>query len=238
MEALDRHSRVALQFSGGKDSLACLYLLQPYWDRLTVYWVNSQAAFPETLRLIDEVRGMVPHFIEIQSNQPADLEAHGLPVDVLPIRNMLYVQPFTGERPRLQPFIECCFKNIMAPMGRKMAEDGITLVIRGQRSDEAHKSPLRSGAVVDGIEYLFPLEGWTSEEVRSYLAERLPANYAAMDTSLDCWSCTAYLQDNIGKRKYMAQHHPHLYSWVKQKLELIAQETERDSRYLRAALEA
>jgi len=32
-----------LQLSGGKDSLACLYLLKPKWDDLIVAWVNTGA---------------------------------------------------------------------------------------------------------------------------------------------------------------------------------------------------
>lgn len=41
---IDRHERVVLFFSGGKDSLTCLLLLRPYWDRLTVCWINTGAA--------------------------------------------------------------------------------------------------------------------------------------------------------------------------------------------------
>ena len=33
--------RVALAFSGGKDSQACLELLRPHLDRVTVYWLNT-----------------------------------------------------------------------------------------------------------------------------------------------------------------------------------------------------
>jgi 3'-phosphoadenosine 5'-phosphosulfate sulfotransferase (PAPS reductase)/FAD synthetase len=58
---IERHKpgKAVLQFSGGKDSLACLLLLRPWWDRLTVMWVNTGAAFPETLELMEAVRSRV-----------------------------------------------------------------------------------------------------------------------------------------------------------------------------------
>ena len=242
IETIARHSQIALQFSGGKDSLACLFVMRPYWDRLAVYWVNTGAAFPETIALMDEVRAMVPRFVEIRSDQPADLIENGYPVDLLPTWNAREVMPYVGEsRVRLQAFLACCFRNVMAPMQARMIEDGVTLVIRGQRTQEAAKSTVRSGAVDAGVEYLFPIEDWSGEDVRAYLADKpisLPENYADMDTSLDCWSCTAYLKDNIGKRRYMKRRHPEMYRVVSERLAVISRETQREVDNLTLAMEA
>ena len=38
---LDRHERIALQFSGGKDSLALWGLMRPHLDRVVVYHVDT-----------------------------------------------------------------------------------------------------------------------------------------------------------------------------------------------------
>jgi len=35
-----------LQFSGGKDSLACLYLLKPRWHEIMVLWLSTPAVLP------------------------------------------------------------------------------------------------------------------------------------------------------------------------------------------------
>ena len=48
-ELMDRHDIVVLQFSGGKDSTACLHLLEPWWDKVHVVWVNPGAPYPEML---------------------------------------------------------------------------------------------------------------------------------------------------------------------------------------------
>ena len=231
----------ALQFSGGKDSLACLFLMQPYWERLTVYWTNTGASFPETVRLMDEVRALMPHFVEIRTNQKANIEEHGWPVDVLPIRNLPVInQMYNGERTKLQSFFNCCVANVMAPMHQRMIDDQVTVIIRGQRLQESHKSTLRSGDSQDGFKLLFPIEDWSSEQVRAFLVDKpikLPANYADMDTSLDCWDCTAYLEENVGKRRYMKREHPTMYEAVSGRLAVIAEQTDRDMRYLRAAME-
>jgi len=237
-----KNENAALQLSGGKDSLTCLFLTRPYWDRITVYWTNTGAAFPETIELMDKVRNMVPHFMEIRTNQPADLETNGWPVDVLPIRNIPSInQIYWKPRIKLQSFFGCCVTNIMAPMHQRMIDDGITLIIRGQRLQEKLKSTLRSGDSMDGFKVLFPIESWSGEQVRSYLADQeiqLPGNYEDMDTSLDCWSCTGYLEDNIGKRRYMKRNHPELYQAVSDRLIVIDQQTKGDLVYLKQALEA
>ena len=59
-DIIERHDLIALQLSGGRDSIACLYLLKPYWDRLTVYWLDTGAAFPETVSLMQQVRDKPP----------------------------------------------------------------------------------------------------------------------------------------------------------------------------------
>ena len=46
------HERVALELSGGKDSVACLYLLRHQLHKITVYWLNTGDAYPETLDVI------------------------------------------------------------------------------------------------------------------------------------------------------------------------------------------
>ena len=71
IKALGGHERIALQVSGGRDSLACFYLLKDagLLDKVTVYWVNTGDAFPETIEIMDLVRDMTPHFVEISGNQ-------------------------------------------------------------------------------------------------------------------------------------------------------------------------
>ena len=214
----DQHDKIVLQFSGGKDSLATLYLCRKWWDKMTVVWLNTGAAFPETIAQMEGIKKLVPNFVEINSNQPEWIASNGIPSDVVPILNTILGKRFTpNNRIMIQDWIACCGHNLWLPMQEYIAQSGYTLVIRGQRADEEKTNPIRSGHIENGVEYLFPLEDWTSEQVFEYLRSEnieIPAHYSYMNTSLDCMDCTAHLSENVGKFKYMAEFHHELHDRV------------------------
>jgi phosphoadenosine phosphosulfate reductase len=222
-DVFDRHERIALQLSGGRDSLAVLYLLRPYWPKITVYWCNSGAPFPETLETMGRVRAEVPNFIEIAGQQREVVDAFGLPSDIVPVsRTPLGRQIAGGSAPLLQDRYDCCARSMMNPTHQRMLDDGITLIIRGQRNSDSLKSPLRSGAVVDGFELLFPIEDWTSADVMDYLrAEQIPVPrfYTMLEHAPDCMTCSAYWEE--GAAKYLKQHHPDAHAEVQRRLDTI-----------------
>lgn len=224
-DIFSRHSKIALQFSGGRDSLACLYLLKPYWDRLTVYWCNTGAAYPETLALIAEVRAMVPHFAEIHGGQPAVIEQFGLPSDMVPVSATpvgLAVNA-TGTV-LMQDRYSCCIRSMNAPTHARMIEDGITLVIRGQKNADRLKAPMRSGHIEDGIEYLFPIEDWDTKQVMGYLEEQgasIPRFYEMMSNAPDCMTCSAYWEEGAGA--YLKRYHHIEFKEYQRRLDIIAQ---------------
>lgn len=233
---LDRHEKIVLQFSGGKDSLACLFLLKNELHRITVMWVNSGATFPETIEQMEKVKKFCPNFIEVKGYQPEQIAANGYPVDVLPVRNHLTVQNATQQkRLPLQGFLNCCYENVMRPLQEATQEFGATLIIRGQKLSDGHKSSVRSGDVIDGVEYCFPIESWNDEDVLNFVkdSDLLPKQYdnGAM-TSLDCWSCTAYLEDNQWKLPYLKQYHPEKEIEVKRRLIMIKQEIMSDMKFM------
>ncbi len=222
---LEKHEKAVLQFSGGKDSLACLYLLRPWWERVTVLWMNAGAALPETVEQMSRIRELVPHFVEAESNQPEQIELMGMPADVVPVRNTAVGQMFQpNDGVLLQPSWECCAANVWLPMQEAVRKLGATLVIRGQRAEERRKAPIKSGHQEHDVTFLFPIEGWSAAMVLEYLAAQgvdLPAHYEYTATSLDCWSCTAYLDENIGRMKYLREKHPHLWPGYKARLQLV-----------------
>jgi len=59
------HDKMALQFSGGKDSLALAYLLKPYWGRLTFYHLDTGDLLPEIRDLVALFAAKVPHFVRV-----------------------------------------------------------------------------------------------------------------------------------------------------------------------------
>lgn len=209
MDAFTRHERIALHFSGGRDSLAVLHLLRPYWDRLTVYWCNSGDVYPEVIDLMARYAELLPHFVEVVGRQPDVVVRFGIPSDVVPITHTADGLTATGGAgPLIQDRFSCCARSIMAPMHERMIADAITLIIRGQRADDKLKAPIRSGQVIDGFEILFPIEDWSAQQVNDYLASigvPLPSFYQMMDETPDCKTCSAYW--HTGHSAYRAKHH-------------------------------
>lgn len=221
---IDRHERIALQFSGGKDSLACLYLMRPYWDRLTVYWLNTGAAYPETVSLAKQVSEMVPRFVEIAGRQPQAIEQFGFPTDILPVSGTPMGVIGSGGGVPMQDRYSCCLRSIMLPLHERMIEDGITLIIRGQKNADRLKGILRSGDVDGGIEYLFPIEDWDAKRVMAYLREKdtpVPRFYEMLNSAPDCMSCSAYWEEGAGA--YLKRYHHIEFKEYQRRLDIIAQ---------------
>ena len=196
----------ALQFSGGKDSLACLYLNKHRWDNLYVVWLDTGAAYPEMVEYMEGWKSRLPHFIHIKSDQPGNIAARGWPVDVLPVENTLIGKIISGNDNQLmQSNMDCCATNIWLPLYNGCLKLGIKYLMKGQRNDDRRKSAARHGRIVDGIEYVMPIQDWTEEQVFEYLKSVdaiMPPGYDAGEkTGRDCWDCTAYLDDNR-KRVY------------------------------------
>lgn len=220
-----------LQFSGGKDSLACLLLLKDQLDKIIVAWVDSGDAFPETYKQMEAVKAMCPHFLTVHGNQPAVIAEYGYPVDVLPCHSSVTVQQQTSvARQPLQPFMDCCGRSLMNPMHNAMKAIGATVIIRGQKSCDEHKGPLKSGDVVDGITYIYPIEDWTDDDVMEFVKDSplLPQHYDEARTSLDCMHCTAYLHDNQWKLPYLLKYHPKEGKEVHKRLNIIQAEIDKD----------
>ena len=226
------------QFGGGKDSLACLYLLKPRWDDIIVMWVNTGTAFPEVIELMDQVRQEVPHFVEIHSDAAGYIHRHGFPVDVLPVRNTEFELMLNDNGAMMQAWIPCCRDNRWLPLHKACIEMKATTIIRGQKDTDTYKSPIRHGDVADGVRYEFPIQEWTDRDVLSYLRElgKLPAYYEHVATSLDCWNCTAWIYSRKDQMQYMSEHHPAKYRQVRNNLEVIREAIRRESSHIEEVL--
>lgn len=221
LSVMERHERIAFQFSGGKDSLATLFLMEDFWPQMTVYWTNTGDPVPEVQEVVDCVRGLVPHFVEISGRVHAQIAAHGLPSDLVPTTSAPTGLVAYGGGVALQDRFNCCYHALMLPMQERMAADGITLIVRGQKSSDAMKSPLRSGALHDGIELLFPLEHWSDAEVFDYLNGNafIPNYYEHLTASPDCLTCSAYWGES--RATWLKTKHPEAYQVYQGKLDVI-----------------
>lgn len=206
--------------------MACLYLLRDHLHLITVYWLNTGNAYPETMEAIAHARTIAPNFVEIQGNQPQVIEQYGIPTDILPRSSTVLGVAVGQSRTLMQDSYACCYRVVMEPMHKRMLEDGVTLIIRGQRADDGHRSPLNSGESEQGVEYLFPIEGWTEAQVDQYLAEQGAPRlrfYDYMSTTPDCMGCTGWWSE--GRAKYLRQFHPEQYERYHFALRLICSET-------------
>lgn len=222
-DLFSRHDRVAVQVSGGRDSMALLHAMLPWKERFCVYWVNPGNPFPETVEMMSILRSVVPHFKEVAGRQREIIAQDGWPSDVVPIKWTRAGQFMFGLKPfMVQGVVDCCWRSRMFPMHEAMVADAITCVVRGKRSDEADQSPSRDGDVIDGIEFRYPLWDWSTDDVVRYLAENnipQPSSYQYATHSIDCMDCTALLGD--GMDRFLEAEHPEQYTEHARRIGLI-----------------
>lgn len=239
--AIQQHAgRVALQFSGGRDSLALLLYLRPHWDALTVYYANPGDSYPETMALINAVRSVVPNFVEVAGRVNEVRNEHGWPSDVLQAGA---AWPFGDKQIsghlKLIDRYTCCYLSHMQPLHERMRSDGITLILRGQRDSDEPKSHVQNGETVDGFMIMYPIASWSTEQVEQYITSQgvpLPPYYAEGLTSApDCMHCTAWLEHKASK--YLSKHHPEVHTVVSERLRQIKVVVQPFIANLNAALE-
>lgn len=215
-EFFERNSKSILQLSGGKDSVACLWLLEAWWDQLTVVWANTGNPYPETVEYMAEVKALVPNFVELKGNQPAYIKEFGYPVDMVPVWQTQFASQVAGkvDFKFSNPF-NCCYTNHWKVMEDYILASGVTGIIRGQKEADQRKNQLKPGDVVAGLEFCFPVFHWTDGEVKAFLGDRLPKNYLrGMSGSLDCMNCTAYLNESVGRLQALRKDFPETYAEV------------------------
>ena len=219
---LARFRKPALQFSGGKDSLACLYLLRDQLDRLPVYWLNAGDGCPETLAVIDQVRAWVPNFIEVRSDARAWRREHGDPSDLVPAKAHVLGVAYGMSTARLMGRFDCCYSNLMAPMHARMVADGVDAVIRGTKVADTGVVPAEGPT--PWYEVVLPIRNWSHAKVFAYLeAVGAPVNpiyeHFTGISAPECMSCTAWWDD--GKAAYFKARHPERLSEYRADLKAI-----------------
>lgn len=202
--------RAALQFSGGKDSLACLYLLKPWvMAGLPVYWTHTGDTIPETLAVVERVRQWVPDFRVIEADVLAWKRAHGTPSDVTTAHATWMGQQYAMTDTQLVGRFDCCWHNLMKPMHDRMLADGVDLVIRGTKLADTGKVP--ANGATEHYDVLLPLLNWSHAQVFDYLNEvdapisPVYQHFKAISAP-ECLHCSAWWDD--GKAQYLKQLHP------------------------------
>lgn len=204
--AIEQSERVALMFSGGKESLVLAHMLKAHRDRITLVWMNTGAMFPHMAGFI---RGFAKEhgyeLVVLHSDQKADFSRFGWPARVIPI----YRNP--DGRIKTDSAQACCYRLRGRPIIQWMLLHGVNTVAHGQRL--ADDSPF---SFVGECEEIAPLWHWSEADVYRYLSEhsiQLPEQYAhGYPDSGECWNCTAEIDPK--RFKWMRRRYPELLEQV------------------------
>ena len=239
MRILDQHEKIVLQFSGGKDSIACLLMVESWWDKITVLWTNTGDAFPDTIEQMAKVREMVPHFHELRTNQPEYIRENGWPSDLIPVHATKFGQAISADKtPLIQGYPLCCGANIWNPMFEETLRLGATLVLRGTRKSDARRATKAPTEIHHGVTFFHPIWDWPAHAVFDFLEDRgfLPSHYRETETSLDCMHCTAYLHENARKMQFLHRKYPDVSMEVQGRLKEMVKIVFADLAHLERAV--
>ena len=189
--------RSAMQFSGGKDSLAVLHLMRGKFDTdTTVYFGDTGIAYPHMVEFIQRTCAELGLSLKLVA-PPVPIgqfhAARGLPSDIVPIEATMDMQAYL-RAPRgtlLQSGLTCCSAMLWRPLQEAMVADGIKTVYRGSKKCDGHVGVGDGFVDSNGIVYRSPIWDWSDAEVFSYLKDEgveLPRHYAAVNGSFDCFT--------------------------------------------------
>lgn len=231
----------ALWLSGGKDSVACLFLHQDELADIHVLWANTGKYLPEHLAWIERLKALCPNWHEVRTDRDAQNERCGFPADVLPVRSTNFGAAATGSVPavKLQAQVQCCFENISGPLWEKSKELQVTHIICGQRNGESYKAPRKHGDEIGGVIFLHPIEDWTGERVMAFVKSKItvPRFYELEHTSVDCYDCTAYLAHAEDRVFYMRRYHPEKHWHFIRRLKAVRDTIDSETSHMRRILE-
>jgi phosphoadenosine phosphosulfate reductase len=222
---LDRHEKIALSFSGGKDSLACVHLCKPWLDRITIYHNDTGDLLPEMMESVARVEAFAPNFVRVNSNVSEFIAKWGLPTDLLPYSAHPVGQAMGESKHRLIARYDCCWANLMLPLYARVFSDGNTLLIRGTKHVDMELMPMQSGETTDGMELYYPLQDWTNDDVMIYLRRNqipIPRLYKYMTNSPECARCSAWWGE--GRAAYLKEFHPDIWADYDKRLQLVIDE--------------
>lgn len=214
--------KTALLYSGGRDSHACLKLLrvQGRLHDITIIWVNTGDAWPETIEWMSRLKATWTNFIEIKSNVRDWIKENGSPSDILYVGSTalgtIWNWPNKKDKHVFGP--ECCFHNIIAPAWAYLKAEGFTHLIRGDKYSDKPRGGATDGSVFDGVTISLPIANWSDAAVDTYLGDEIPPQYLeGCKSSLDCLHCSAFDHEwRNGRGAYLAQRHPSEHKEVTQ----------------------
>jgi 3'-phosphoadenosine 5'-phosphosulfate sulfotransferase (PAPS reductase)/FAD synthetase len=126
------------------------------------------------------------------------------------------------------------------PLQNAMLNDGITTVYRGSKAQD-HRVGVPDGFIQGGITYRSPLWDWSDDQVFSYIdaqGAELAEHYGSVNASMDCWNCTAYLNDQnaAAKLQWTRARYPDLWPELSHRLRRVADTISAETQRVQGAL--
>jgi phosphoadenosine phosphosulfate reductase len=241
---LGSHDHAALQFSGGKDSLALLHLARPWLDRITVFFGDTGAVYPHVIEFVHKTcDDLGAKLVVVKTDMFAYTERFGLPSDIVPVdvSPEMHTRTF-GHKPKqmLQSSLTCCSNLIWIPMFNAIRDSGIKLVLRGTKKCDPHVTVPPGTIDEEGREYSSPLWEWSDQDVMDYLADKpMPDQYPQIQDSMDCWACTGHMSGKYARAKleYAKQKYPELWPVMKERIQRVQEVVREETDRVNAALE-
>lgn len=210
---LEGHKNIVLMFSGGKDSLALIYLFRDFLARITVLHLDAGDLLPEVRELVASVEKTVPHFVRLRTDAHAWIKANGIPSSLVPVRwHPILRSANDGGGPSIVPPFDCCRANRWQPIGDYVEKERPSLVIHGQRHEDLVPALFwQYDKTPAPIERWAAIATWTDSDVFDYLDEVgapiLPF-YKYHTHAPECATCPADWDE--GRGAYLKKHHPDL----------------------------
>lgn len=237
--------RAIIQYSGGKDSTALLYVMRPWLHLARVVFCDTGAILPEIHEFIHETCYQLGARLEvIYPIMAVDqyTEEYGLPSDIVPFESTFsYREIMHGETNQLlQSYADCCGQMIWRPLAQYIVDNNIQLVFRGSKKSDTRVG-VPNAHIENGVVYISPLWDWTHDDIFTYLKEQnvvLPPHYSEFNDSLDCWLCTGHL-NHCGRERiqYVREYHSDKFSILENRIERVSQEVLRQVKKMQNALE-
>jgi phosphoadenosine phosphosulfate reductase len=224
--------RIGIQFSGGKASLAVLYLCRPILDRATVYFGDTGIVYPHMVEFVHRTCAKLGAKLKVIS-PPMPIEKwqaeRGLPSDLLPIEATWEMAALKGPNhspQKLQTIFSCCGHMLWMPIHNAMIEDGIQVIIRGSKASDHHVTTPDRHVDERGVLYSNPIWKWTDDEVFAFLKKvgaEIPDHYTVTNNSFDCILCTAFLNSpGASERlKYTKLKYPDVWPELRRRLNVV-----------------
>ncbi|MEM2941761.1 MAG: phosphoadenosine phosphosulfate reductase family protein [Thermoproteota archaeon] len=221
-EATDK---VAVAFSGGRDSLVALHLTLQIKPDVHVMFANTSIEFPETLAYVRQLaKDWNLNFYETKPrvNFWKLAKEQGLPVAGR--GNTTFMRELS-KKAGVKLSNSCCRRMKETPARQFYREHGIEAVVVGLRISEslmrklnfADYGALRYSGIYDTL-VGWPLYAWTDKDIVDYIEiNKLPINplYNKGYKRTGCWACLQDMFYQDSRLFTLQRQHPHLYKTVR-----------------------